>query len=229
MKKIYLLIILIAVGGIYAQSKNPNKLLDAVRQKFDKIKDYEVDVTVKVDVNFVKVPETKAKIYFKQPDKQKIKSDGFAMLPKQSLNFSPAKLLKGDYNAIYVKSEMVNNEKLDVLKIVPISDSNDVILSTLWIDPIRNVIKKIETTSKKSRTIQILLDYKDEAIGLPTEVKFSFDVGEMNLPMNLPGDNKKTYGEHHKEKDPVIGNVILTYSNYKINKGIPDSFFEEKK
>jgi len=228
MKKIYLMILLISLCSVYGQNKNPNKLLDAVRQKFNKIKDYEVDVTVKVDVNFVKVPETKAKIYFKQPDKQRIKSDGFAMLPKQSLNFSPAKLLNGDYNVIYVKSEMVNNEKLDVLKIIPRSDSNDVILTTLWIDPIQNVIKKIQTTGKKSGTIQILLEYKDEAIGLPTEVKFSFNVGEMNLPMNLPEGNKNAYGEHHKEKGPVLGNVIVTYSNYKINKGISDSFFEEK-
>jgi len=229
MKKIYLLIFLLFLGIIYGQNKNPNKLLDAVRQKFDKIKDYEVDVTVKVDINFVKVPETKAKIYFKQPDKQTIKSEGFAMLPKQSLNFSPTKLLKGDYNSIYVKSEMVNNEKLDVLKIIPSNDSTDVILSTLWIDPILYVIKKIQTTGKKSGTIQVLLDYKNEAIALPTNVKFTFNVGDMNLPRNIPDDNKNTNGERHKEKGPVMGSVILTYSNYKINMGIPDSFFDEKK
>jgi outer membrane lipoprotein-sorting protein len=229
MKRIYLILFLISLYSVCGQNKNPNKILDAVRLKFDRIKDYEVDVTVKVDVNFVKVPETKAKIYFKQPDKQKIKSEGFAMLPKQSMNFSPARLLKGDYNAIYVRSEMVNNEKLDVIKIIPSNDSSEVILSTLWIDQIQNVIKKIQTTGKKSGTIQIVLNYKDAGFALPSDVKFSFNVGEMNLPMNLPGENKNTFGEHHKEKGPVMGNVILTYSNYKINKGIPDSFFEDKK
>jgi len=229
MKKIYLMLLLISLCSVYGQNKNPNKLLDAVRQKFDQIKDYEADIAVRVDVNFVKVPETKAKIYFKQPDKQKIKSDGFAMLPKQSFNFSPSKLLKGDYNTVYVKSELVNNEKLDVVKVIPSNDSSEVILSTLWIDPVRNVIKKIQTTGKKSGTIQIVLDYKNESIGLPTEVKFSFNVGEMNIPMNMPNDNKNTVSEQHREKGPVMGNVILTYSNYKINRGIPDSFFEEKK
>jgi outer membrane lipoprotein-sorting protein len=124
---------------------------------------------------------------------------------------------------------MVNNEKLDILKIIPSNDSSDVILSTLWIDPIQNVIKKIQTTGKKSGTIQIVLDYKDYGFALPSDVKFSFNVGELNLPTNLPGENKNTFGDHHKEKGPVMGNVILTYSNYKINKGIPDSFFEEKK
>jgi outer membrane lipoprotein-sorting protein len=231
MKKIYLLIFLfsISITAIYPQTKNPNKILEAVRQKFEKIKDYEVDVTAKLDINFLKVPETKAKIYFKQPDKVKMQSDGFAMLPKQSLNFSPSQLLKGNFNAVYVKSETVDNVKLDVVKVIPNNDSSDVILSTLWIDPLRNVIKKIQTTGKKAGTIQIFLDYKDESMSLPTQVKFSFNIGEMNMPMNLSNNNKNTYEERHKEKGPVIGNVTMTYSNYKINKGIPDSFFEEKK
>jgi outer membrane lipoprotein-sorting protein len=231
MKKVYLLIFLffISIFAVCAQTKNPNKILEAVRQKFEKIKDYEVDVIAKVDINFLKVPETKAKIYFKQPDKVKMQSDGFAMLPKQSLNFSPAQLLKGNFNAIYVKSETIDNVKLDVIKVIPNNDSSDVILSTLWIDPIQNVIKKIQTTGKKAGTIQILLDYNDESMSLPSQVKFSFNIGDMNMPVNLPNNNKNTFGERHKEKSPVIGNVTMIYSNYKINKGIPDSFFEEKK
>lgn len=229
MKKSCLLIFMIFVCGINAQNKNPKKILDDVLQKFDKIKDYEVNVKIKVDVNFVKIPDAKAVIYFKQPDKQKIKSEGFAMLPKQSMNFSPAKLLKGDYNSIYVKSEVVNNEKLDVVKIIPSNDSSDVILSTLWIDPIQNVIKKVQTTGKKSGTIQILFEYKNKAISLPSEVKFSFNVGEMNMPMNMSDENKNMLGNRRKDKGPVLGSVTISYSDYKINKGIPDSFFEEKK
>jgi hypothetical protein len=91
------------------------------------------------------------------------------------------------------------------------------------------VIKKIQTTGKKSGTIQIVLEYKNESISLPTEVKFSFNVGEMDVPMNMQNDNKNMLNEQHREKGPVMGNVILTYSNYQINKGISDSFFEEKK
>jgi outer membrane lipoprotein-sorting protein len=32
-----------------------------------------------------------------------------------------------------------------------------------------------------------------------------------------------------KAKDPQRGSVSITYSNYKVNKGLPDSIFAEKK
>jgi hypothetical protein len=57
--------------------------------EFEKIDDYQVDVRIKVDVDFLKMPEREATIYYKKPDKFHIDSENFAMLPKSGLNFSP--------------------------------------------------------------------------------------------------------------------------------------------
>src|SRR3989339_1169415 len=195
MKKIFLILFIIAAAFVSAQTKDPNKILNAVRQKFNQVKDYQVDVSVKLDMSFIKVPEMHVKVFFKQPDKIKIQSEGFAMVPKQGLNFSPAQLLKGDFSTIYVRSETVDNHKIDVVKVIPNSDSSNVILSTLWIDAAESLIRKAETTTKKGGTTKIELNYDDTKYGLPSQVKLSFNLGEMQVPSSLSNqktDNKET-------------------------------------
>lgn len=228
MKKIFGFSLLI-VSLISAQPKDPMKIINSVIDKFEKIRDYEVDVTIKLDFSMVKIPDMKAKYYFKQPDKVKIDSKGFAMIPKQSLNFSPAQFLKGDFTAIYVKTETEDSHTYDIIKIIPNSDSVDVILSTLWIDQNLKVIKKVETTGKRSGTLHIDLDYKDKLV-LPSSAVFSFNTG--NIPARegqILNDEKKGNRENIRRDASISGKVLMTYSNYQINKGIPDSFFEEKK
>jgi outer membrane lipoprotein-sorting protein len=228
MKKIFAFILL-TVSLISAQPKDPMKIINSVIEKFEKIRDYEVDVTIKLDFSMVKIPDMKAKYYFKQPDKVKIDSKGFAMIPKQSLNFSPAQFLKGDFTAIYVKTETEDSHIYDIIKIIPNSDSVDVILSTLWIDQNLKVIKKVETTGKRSGTLHIDLDYKEKLV-LPSSAIFSFNSG--NIPIRegqIQTEEKKVNRENIRRDASISGKVLMTYSNYQINKGIPDSFFEEKK
>jgi outer membrane lipoprotein-sorting protein len=226
MKKYFILILFIA-SCINAQQKDPQKILDAVINKFNKVKDYQADITTKVDISFIKVPDTKAKIFFKQPDKVKIDSKGFAMLPKQSVNFSPADLLKGNYNTFFVKTEKIDNTTLDVIKIIPNSDSTDIFLSTFWIDSAQSLVKKVEMNGKRTGTTTVTLEYKDSQYSLPSKVKFSFNLGDVNLPQQTQSNQNQE--EHHGRMQSLSGSVILTYSNYIINKGIPDSIFKEKK
>ncbi len=231
MKKVLLFMFIFIYCLGFAQNKDPNKILKAVKTRFDKVQDYQVDVSVKVNMDFVKVPESKAKLYFKQPDKVKIDSKGFTMLPKQSINFSPAQLLKGNFTALYVRNELGNNKNLDVIKIIPNSDTTDVILTTLWIDQSQSVITKVETSTKKGGTIQIDFSYDLKTIALPTMLRFSFNLGDVQMPINVEStrDQDDKRGDKKSGKAILKGSVIIIYSDYKINTGIPDSFFAEKK
>lgn len=230
MKNVFLIFLLLSSIS-FSQTKDPNKIINAAIERFEKIQDYEVDVNIKLDFSMVQVPEMNVKFYFKQPDKVKIDSRGFAMLPKQSVNFSPAQFLHGDYTAIFVKNEIERDRPCDVIKIIPNNDSSDVILSTLWIDQSQKVIRKIETTGKRSGTIHIELFYENEKSILPKLVTFSFNVGNVPLIKNEVQNNKqeeKVNRTGSKRDSQMSGKVFMTYTNYKINKGIPDSFFEEK-
>jgi outer membrane lipoprotein-sorting protein len=213
-----------------AQQKDPNKLLNRIVEKFNRVNDYEVDLSVKLDFEMIKVPDSKAKIFFKQPDKIKIDSKGFAMIPKQSTNFSPTQFLKGDFTSLYVRSEIIGNRKLDVIKIIPDSDSTDVILSTLWIDDKEQVIRKVETTGKRSGTIHIFIDYDGNIFGLPSQIKFEFNLGNIQVPEDPRQQKEKSEDENKpRSRRQLSGSVIISYSNYIVNQGIDDSLFEDKK
>jgi outer membrane lipoprotein-sorting protein len=100
--KIFLIFLIISFEATIslAQKKDPDKILEDVKKAFNTVKDYVVDIEIKVDVNFLKVPNSKAKIYYKQPDKIHLESESFALLPKEGLDFSPFGLLKEKYTAI---------------------------------------------------------------------------------------------------------------------------------
>ena len=229
--KLLIALFFISIQIGFSQSKNPDEIINDVITNFNKVNDYQVDVNIKVDVEFIKVPETKAKIYFKQPDKVHLKADGFAMLPKNGMEFSPSSLIKKDYTAIYEQDVDLNGYKTSIVKVIPLGDQGEVILSTLWIDQKKQVIRKVESTTKTNGTFTIDFTFDDNIkYPLPSKIIFSFNMDKMNLPATITGE---TNNENPDKKNKNIGSttkgqVIVNYSNYVVNKGVPDSIFEEK-
>lgn len=216
---------------MFAQNKkDPEYILKNVRDKFSTtVKDYSVDAHIKVDVDFLKTPDMDARIYFKQPDKVKLNSQGFAMLPKQAFNLSPERFLKDDHNSLYVGQENINNSVCDVVKVLPKAEDSDIILSTLWVDKEKSVIRKVESAARKGGSFIIELNYDNKnSYPLPVAIKFTFDLPRYNAPRGLAGGNSKDQVKG-KSKTTEKGTVYVTYSNYSINKGLSDSIFEEKK
>ena len=225
-----MLLLTVFVSITFAQSKNPDLILKNVKQEFNTVKDYVADIKIKVDVKVLKIPETKAKIYFKQPDKMHIESKGFAMIPRRGLDFSPTSLLKDKYSAFYQKEDFVDGIKTAVVKVVPLEDNSSVILSTLWIDQDRNVIRKIESTTKTNGTFIINLSYNsNNKYPLPDSLIFQFDMSRADLAPKQFDDRTEKGNNNKKPLTNMVGKVLITYSNYVINKGIPDSIFEDKK
>ncbi len=226
--KTIILIIILTFGTCFAQNTNPDVIIKNLKDAFAAVKDYSVEANIKVDASFIKVPDMKAKIFFKQPDKVHIQSDGFAMLPKRGLDFSPASIFKGKYTSFYVKEEFIDGVKTSVIKIIPLEDNSDVVLTTLWVDQDKNVIRKIESSTKTNGTfvINLTYDFSNNKYPLPGTMTFSFDVGRMNF---VPR-NENSAGMDGEKKSPknVTGKVFIAYSNYVVNKGIPDKVFEDK-
>lgn len=229
--KLIISLFLLVVNFGFSQSKDPNEIIDAVITNFNKVNNYKVDVNIKVDVEFIKVPETKAKIYFKQPDKVHLEADGFAMLPKNGMEFSPSSLIKKDYTAIYEQDVDLNGYKTSIVKVIPIGDQGEVILSTYWIDQSKKLIRKVESTTKTNGTFTIDFTYDDKIkYPLPSKIVFSFNMDKLNLPATITGEtsNQKSDKKNKNSDLRTKGNVIVSYSNYVVNKGIPDEIFEKK-
>jgi len=230
-RKILFLLLLYSVTG-FSQSKDPDEILDSVIKAFEEIEDYVVNVNIKVDVTFLKIPNANAKIYFKQPDKVHMESEGFALLPKQGMNFSPLGFLKTDYTALYDKESELNGTDVSIVKIIPLDERSDVILSTFWIDQSKNRIMKVESSRRPSGTFSIDLSYPEDRPDflLPASMVFTFAIGEMHFPTGITGDSdSENNNENEKEEKDKSGKVYINYSNYKINQGLSDDLFESKK
>ncbi len=220
---------LILNGIVSAQIKDPDKIINNVKSEFNKIKDYEVDVHIKVDVSFLKMPETEAKVYFKQPDKIHIESNKFALLPKEGLNFSPLSFLNEKYTALYEREDTIDGIPVSVVKIIPIGNDNDVILTTFWIDQKRSLIMKIESSRKPMGTYQLDFIYKQYSneYYLPSSMTFTFSIDRTRFPKGMDGQLESDDENDSKKSKSLTGKVYLTYSNYKINQNLPDSLFDK--
>lgn len=229
--KFIIVLILFTLTSIIAQSKNPDEIINSVIVNFNKVKDYQVDVNIKVDVEFLKVPDSKVKIYFKQPDKVHLESEGFALLPKDGLDFSPSVLAKKNYTAIYEQDVILDGVNTSIVKIIPTGDQGNVILSTLWIDQKKQIIRKVESTTKTNGTFTINFSYDENLkYPLPAKIVFSFNLDQMNIPkvFNDDPDSDQPKKKNKRLNSTTKGKVIISYSNYVINKGVSDSIFENK-
>lgn len=213
-------------------NRDPELLLKGLKAKFNSVKDYSADVVIKVKVDFLKVPVTKAKIYYKAPNKIKVDAQGFAMLPRNGLDFANTSMLNGPYTAIYVKDEMVKGVNCAIVKVIP-NDGGEVVISTMWIDPTKNELKKFTTTTKANGTFDVQLSYdpKKPSLVMPTQLLISFDVDKIQLPKGVSGDltGESAHTEKADKSKSTRGQIIIDYANYKINQGLKDALFVEKK
>ena len=141
--------------------------------------------------------------------------------------------MEGDYTAIFDKENVIGGNPCYLIKIIPLGDKGDLILSTLWIDKNKYVIRKIESTTKSNGTFTIDLKYdNDFKYPLPSSMVFTFNVQKMQMPKEITGDMTD---ETNEEKDKqnksrtTTGKVYINYSDYKVNSGLPDSLFTHEK
>jgi len=227
--RILLLFVLFGVNGL-SQKPDPDIILENVKNQFDAIEDYQVDIKVKVDIDFLKMSDRKATLFYKKPDKIHIESDNFAMLPKSGLNFSPLGFLDYKYSAFYVREDTIDGVQTSVVKVIPLDGTADVILTTLWIDTERNLILQVESARRPQGTFTVGLEYSeiDGKYWLPSSIVFVFTIDPGLFPGRFLGSQKDdSEGEKKDLDESMTGTVYLNYSNYKVNIGLSDELFEE--
>ena len=95
-----------------------NRVIDKTQKQFEKASDYQVTMKIELKVPGFRMPKKKYKVFFKQPNKLKIKSRGFGMLPKTGIFTSPKdnfdnlknmRFISTDNNngQVYIKGEVI--------------------------------------------------------------------------------------------------------------------------
>ena len=231
MKSIVLFLFLIRLS-LFTSAQDINILVQKVKDKINLVNDYEANGKMKTNVVFLKVPVATVKLYFKKPNRLKIKNEkGISFIPKGAVNINMSNVLStGKYSVLDTGNDKIGNTVVKVVKLLPEDDNADVVLSTLYIDAANLVILKTKTTTRDNGTYELEMSYgKYIAYGLPDKIIFTFNTKDYKMPKGVTfdfedGSQKKTAAEKEKLKNQK-GKMEISISGYSINKGIVDSVF----
>ena len=211
---------LISLSFVSSNSIGDNgvKYLQNVVNKFSGIRDYTVDVRVHLDLENVKAPDMEAEIFYKAPDKVKIKSAGIFVLPREIGVFNPCKFDPDKFIIQLLDSLTCHGDPCVRISLIRRGDklSQNVILT---IDTRRWLIEEISSRFPRGIEMKATITYGTfNSFSLPAKV-------EVNLVEE--GQNSQQNDNVHGRRFGIgtTGKVTIYYSNYKINTGLSDSLF----
>lgn len=228
-KLIPLLFALFFSSVLYAQDDlEARLLLREVNARFGKVKDYQADAVINTKISFLKILPQRAKVYYRQPDKFRVKAQGIAILPRQSFDQLFSLIAKENaYLPVISGEEKYGDVLTKVVNVIPLTDTGDLVLARLWIDPQQDLILKSQLTTRTNGTVLIAYQYGANAsFALPDKINFTIEVKRFKIPKAVSADLNSPASKPATGKEPKTGTILIALSNYIINKGIPASVFK---
>jgi len=215
-------------------------VVDKTQKQFEKAFDYQVTMKIELKVPGFRMPKKKYKVFFKQPNKLKIKSRGFGMLPKTGIFTSPKdnfdnlknmRLIPTNNNngQVYIKGEVI----VDSLKLKMPNEYAKLGFRptvTVKIDTNNWVINNIITELDTLKLVEITNTYKkvDNNYVMPSASTVQYFIKDAKLSGWLKKDITSIVGQNPLEQksDMVEGKISIVYEDYIINRGIKDKIFD---
>ncbi|NDA62444.1 MAG: hypothetical protein EBX50_10410 [Chitinophagia bacterium] len=229
MKPLFFLIVSL-VCSVRVGAQDMTALVQKVQAKIDQVKDYMAVGTMKTDVSFIKAPVGKVKVYFKKPNRFSIKKEGgISLLPKGGVSINLNSLLTtANFVALAAGEATIEGVKTKVVKLLPLNENSEIILTTLYIQEAALLVMKAVTSTRENGTYEMLMQYGAyQQYALPDKVIFSFNTKDYKLPKGITlefEEEAKPISEAEKLKNRK-GKVEIVYSAYTINQGVPDAVF----
>lgn len=216
------------------------RVVDKTQKQFEKAFDYQVTMKIELKVPGFRMPKKKYKVFFKQPNKLKIKSRGFGMLPKTGIFTSPKdnfdnlknmRLIPTNNNngQVYIKGEVI----VDSLKLKMPNEYAKLGFRptvTVKIDTNNWVINNIITELDTLKLVEITNTYKkvDNDYVMPSASTVQYFIKDAKLSGWLKKDITSIVGQNPLEQksDMVEGKISIVYEDYIINRGIKDKIFD---
>ena len=216
------------------------RVVDKTQKQFEKAFDYQVTMKIELKVPGFRMPKKKYKVFFKQPNKLKIKSRGFGMLPKTGIFTSPKdnfdnlknmRLISTNNNngQVYIKGEVI----VDSLKLKMPNEYAKLGFRptvTVKIDTNNWVINNIITELDTLKLVEITNTYKkvDNNYVMPSASTVQYFIKDAKLSGWLKKDITSIVGQNPLEQksDMIEGKISIVYEDYIINRGIKDKIFD---
>jgi outer membrane lipoprotein-sorting protein len=217
--------------NVFSYGQDVTTLVQQVRDKLNQVSDYQAEGKLKTDVAFLKIPISKVQVFYKKPNRFRIKKDGgISLLPKGGISVNLNGLVTNeDFAVVDAGSSVFEGISVKIVKLLPLSEKADVVITTLYIDEKQLLILKSITTTRDNGTYDMQMKYgKFAKLGLPDQVVFTFNTKDYKLPKGVTFEYET--GEKPTAKDDKLlnkkGRVEIYYKDYIINKGLSDSIFQ---
>ena len=233
----YIFMLILNTGFLFAETPTVESIQDSLITRFNRIVDYSVKIKISVKMTRLRIPQKKIKLYYKSPDKVKVVSKGFAIVPKTGLGGSPNQFLSMLKSVHLTGSEILNGREHFLLKGSVIPDSMNIplgdndfpeITMNLWVDASSWVISRVETFIDTQKVFQSVSEYVEvDDVFLPSKTTLSLGFkGMERWSLRHPFGGPVTDRINFEKTANKTGIVVMKFSKYKINQGLNDSIFE---
>jgi hypothetical protein len=228
----HLLILIICLGSLHSKADDDAKrIIKELNRKFYALNDYSASIFMKFDIPGVKMNSMNGKVFFRKPNRFRIRTKGIFFLPKQNpmQNISNMFLDTSAYTTVISGYEMVDNRKCAIINMIPLKNETDLILGKFWVDEANPLIIKSQITTKNNGTIETQNYFGDMIqYALPSKIVIHIEINKMKMPKMMAMDLKKKSADKSKLNLKEKGSIELNFSGYKINTKFPDTVFTEK-
>lgn len=206
---------------LHATAQDVNTLIKKVKNKLDNINKYEATGTMKTSIAYLKIPIAKVKIQYKKPNDLTIKSsNGVTFVPKGVDAISLQKIFSNEFTAIDGGTEKIKQKTLRVVRLLPITQQSNIVLSTVYINEVDLVVEKSSTTTKDEGTYEMDMQYgKYIQFGLPDRITFTFNAKDYKIPKGLTLDFDNADSKNQKIDKTMLnkGRAEIVFEQYAIN------------
>ena len=195
-----------------AHAMTPMELVRAAMQVQGQVRDYTATVTVSIEAPNLQIPARIMKVYYKQPDKLHVESQGLVIIPRDALLMGNlASHLEDNTLASLVGTGTLNGRPVTCVKLTPLDAGPGTGRILLWIDTDRFLLVKTEVwdVAAKVMTITFTHTLAQERYWMPR-----------SIVCDLSARMLDSAGE--------TARATVTFANYRINTGLSDDIFEDE-
>ena len=220
-------LLIICISGAAGQT-TVAAIIDSVQSRFNHIEDYSVQIKLTVDMEKFRMPRKRIAVYFKQPDKLKIESDGFAIVPRQGVGVH---VILDSLQALKLVGDDVIADRPCWVIEGQRREGNWQLNTSVWVDKHDWVITQVVSHLDTVEIARIQFDYTlvDQVFLLPVKTTVTIQAPPA-MTAKLGHFDPDQHGdsfERRVDKSVRSGTVIMEFFRYRVNRGIKDDFFEK--
>jgi outer membrane lipoprotein-sorting protein len=226
MKAAVVLVLVLCLHSAFGQKPGGDEILRNAEQNFRGVNDYTVTLDIVTNLDRMKIPPMHATMYFKQPEKVHFDAKGFVVLPREGMGMQFGQLSQ-KYAVDTVTRETVDGTVLYRLALRPRGEKAVMRRMYLWVDGKRWTPERIRVPQPNGSAMEARFTYgRVNGFWLPTQLVATFTSAVKDTTPAAPQSNPFAGGTSIPSRGiSRAGTVTVSYSEYKVNTGLPDSIF----